>query len=119
MSRPEREADAPVLQEDAGGRLDEIGAPSRRVRLDEDSAPSGTVNGAQCHRPTTAVNLGPEHGGPGWIDGGATRRQPAGIQERLAVGAVVEHGGAVVSSLTAGFDQQVGPLRIIRVGGGG
>ena len=44
----------------------------------------------------------------------AARR--AGVEQRVAVGTVVEHGGAVVADGAPGLDQEMGPLRVVRVG---
>ena len=42
--------------------------------------------------------------------------QPRRVEERVAVGAVEEHGGAVVADGAPRLDEEMGPLRVVRLG---
>ena len=129
VSRFEGEADAAVVQEDARGRLDEMRAEVQRVGLRQRNAEAVGVLRAQVrgvavpeagHRGAGGASardhVGPRRRAGVGPDAGGGRGQALGVEERAPVGAVEEHGGPVVPDGAPGLDENVGPLRIVRVG---
>ena len=127
MAGGEGEADAAVVQEDAGRGLDEVRAEVERVGLGErDPEPVG-VQGAQvrrvavadaCHGGARAAVAGHDVGRCGPLGAHPRRRrsEAVGVQQRGAVGAVEEDVGAVVADGTPRLDEQVRPERVVGVG---
>ena len=130
MARDEREADAAVVQEDAGGGLDEVRPEVQRVRLRQrDSEAVGVLRAQVCG--VAVAETGHVGGGwPGAGVGAAGRRhvgrrhlgrvhprcgggQALGMEERVAVGAVEEHGRSVVADGAPRLDEKMGPLGIV------
>ena len=114
----EGEADAAVVEEDAGGRLDDVGAPPRGVRLDERDAHAVAVDHAPDGGPA-----GPHGGGHGdavgGVDAGPLLVEAVRVQQLCRVGGVVQHGVPVAAGHAGGLDEQVGPRRVVGVVGQG
>ena len=122
--RDEREAQAAVVQEDAGRRLQEVGTEVERVGLGQRNAEPVGIMRAQVRGVAVAeagdVGAGRADAGRhvGWrhgvrADPGGGRGEAVGIEQRLAVGSVVEHSRAVVPDGAPGLDHQVGPPRVV------
>ena len=108
----EREAQPAVVEVDAGVRLGDPGTETGGVRLDQRHAHAVAVDGAQV-------------GGVAAIAGAVALRRLVAVdhvgprvdrvEQRLPVGAVVEDGRAVVAGGGGALDQDVRPLRIVRI----
>ena len=123
----EREADATVVQEDAGAGFDEMRTEVQRVGLRERDPEAVGVLRAQVRgvavaeaghveagRAASRGHVGRRHGVR--LHAGSGGGQALGVEQRGPVGAVVEHGGAVVADGAPRLDEEVGPLRVVRVG---
>jgi hypothetical protein len=94
----EGETDAAVVQPDAGVAGDEPRSEAHAVRLDERDRRSLLVDGTQVGRAAGAVRIG-EVGDRVGRDAADARCKAIGVDERLAVCAIEEHGGAIIGRL--------------------
>ena len=113
----EAEADAPVVEEDAGRRLDEVGAPPRRVRLDERDAHAVAVDGAarrSSRRPAAAAMLGGRRSGS--MPARRAARRPGSSSSPPSAPSCSTASRSMPGD-PGRLDQQVGPGRVVGVVG--
>ena len=127
MAGDEGEADAAVVQEDAGGGLDEVEPKSSALDCVSETPRPSASSAHRCvvspspMRATSGAGVPPPGATSGGaigarIDAAAAAARRSGCEQRVAVGAVEEHRRAVVAHGAPRLDEEMGPLGIVGIG---